>query len=93
MIHMTIPRISLLLLVEAQTNSQTQSTLTGAVVTAANAIASALKPPETLSQQTTPKSNKQVSSAGMSPCTRASFSQNPLSRPRHYSKTPRGLCT
>ena len=73
MIHMTIPRISLLLLVEAQTNSQTQSTLTGAVVTAANAIASALKPPETLLQQTTPKSNKQVSSAGISPCTRASL--------------------
>ena len=73
MIHTTIPRISLLLLVEAQTNSQTQSTLTGAVVTAANAIASVLKPPETLSQQTTPKSNKQVSSAGISPCTRASL--------------------
>jgi len=59
--------------VEAQTTTQTQSTLTGAVVTATNVIASALKPPETLLQQTTPKSNKQVSSAGMSPCTRASL--------------------
>jgi len=72
MIRMTIPQISLLLLVEAQ-KSQTQSTLTGAVVTAANAIASALKPPETLSQQTTPNSNEQVSSAGISPCAHASL--------------------
>lgn len=53
-----------------------QSTLTGAVVTAANAIASALKPPEAQSQSqqnSTPKSRKQVSSAAISPCTHASF--------------------
>ena len=53
-----------------------QSTLTGAVVTAANAIASALKPPEAqsqLQQNCTPKSKKQVSSAAVSPCTRASL--------------------
>ena len=54
-----------------------QSTPTGAVVTAANAIASALKLPEAQSQSqqnSDPKSKKnQVSSAAISPCTRASL--------------------